>query len=84
MNSNICEKHFPEPIIYVSDRPLCKKCVPEYLERMKKKSKKEMSQYLLVLALQEFDQNFQNHRDILHNNTKVIKCEHRIDEKQMV
>jgi len=40
LNSNICETHFPEPIIYMSDKPLCKKCVPEYLETMKKKSKK--------------------------------------------
>ena len=31
MNSNLCEKHFPEPIIYMSDKPMCKKCVPEYL-----------------------------------------------------
>ena len=40
LNSNICETHFPEPIIYMSDKPLCKKCVPEYLETMKKKAKK--------------------------------------------
>ena len=40
MNSNICEIHFPEPIIYMmSDRPLCKKCIPIYLDEMKKKSK---------------------------------------------
>mmetsp|Transcript_16974 Transcript_16974/g.26142 ORF Transcript_16974/g.26142 Transcript_16974/m.26142 type:complete len:90 (-) Transcript_16974:1540-1809(-) len=32
MRSNVCEKHFPEPIIYVSEKPLCKKCLPEYLE----------------------------------------------------
>lgn len=40
LNSNICESHFPEPIIYMSDKPLCKKCVPEYLEAMKQKAKK--------------------------------------------
>ena len=40
MNSNICETHFPEPIIYMSEgKPLCKKCIPTYLESMKKKSK---------------------------------------------
>jgi hypothetical protein len=40
MNSNICEKHFPEPIIYyMGDKPLCKKCIPDYLEAMKKKAK---------------------------------------------
>ena len=40
MNSNICEIHFPEPIIYMSEgKPLCKKCIPMYLEQMKKKSK---------------------------------------------
>jgi uncharacterized protein YpuA (DUF1002 family) len=41
MNSNICEKHFPEPIIYMSDKALCKKCIPIYLEDMKKKSKSD-------------------------------------------
>ena len=40
LNSNICESHFPEPIIYMSDKPLCKKCVPEYLESMKQKARK--------------------------------------------
>lgn len=40
LNSNICETHFPEPIIYMSDKPLCKKCVPEYLDAMKQKAKK--------------------------------------------
>ena len=40
MNSNICEIHFPEPIIYmIGNQPLCKKCIPTYLESMKKKSK---------------------------------------------
>jgi hypothetical protein len=40
MNSNICEIHFPEPIIYMAgDKALCKKCIPIYLEDMKKKSK---------------------------------------------
>jgi len=31
---NLCEKHFPEPIIMFVDkeRSLCKKCVPEYIE----------------------------------------------------
>ena len=40
MNSNICEIHFPEPIIFdMGDKALCKKCIPIYLEDMKKKSK---------------------------------------------
>lgn len=39
MTSNICIKHFPEPIIYISEEPMCKKCVPEYLEKMTKKKK---------------------------------------------
>lgn len=39
MNNNLCEKHFPEPIIYVSDEPMCRKCVPEYMEK-KNKAKK--------------------------------------------
>jgi len=43
MNTNICEKHFPEPIIYMSEKPLCKKCIPEYLQNVsnKKNSKKD-------------------------------------------
>jgi len=36
MGSNLCVKHFPEPIIYISEEPMCKKCVPEYLEKIKK------------------------------------------------
>lgn len=42
MTTNLCIKHFPEPIIYISEEPMCKKCIPEYLEKMKK-SKKESS-----------------------------------------
>ena len=38
MNSNLCIKHFPEPVIYFTDEPMCKKCIPEYLEKNKKKS----------------------------------------------
>jgi hypothetical protein len=41
MNSNLCEKHFPEPIIYMSDQPLCKKCIPQYLEKTVQKSKEK-------------------------------------------
>jgi hypothetical protein len=37
MTNNLCIKHFPEPIIYISDEPMCKKCIPVYLENMKKK-----------------------------------------------
>lgn len=40
MTANLCLIHFPEPIIYVSqDKPMCKKCIPEYLEDMRKKNK---------------------------------------------
>lgn len=42
MTQNICEKHFPEPIIYMSEgKPLCRKCIPEYLEKVKKSKKTE-------------------------------------------
>jgi hypothetical protein len=44
MNSNICIKHFPEPIIYISEEPMCKKCIPEYLEKMKKKKDPQKDQ----------------------------------------
>lgn len=43
ITNNLCIKHFPEPIIYLSDSPLCKKCVIEYLEK-KKKEKGDKSQ----------------------------------------
>ena len=41
MNSNICIKHFPEPVIYFTDKPMCKKCIPEYMEKNKKKKAEE-------------------------------------------
>lgn len=40
MMSNLCVKHFPEPIIYISDEPMCKDCIPEFLERSNKKKEK--------------------------------------------
>ena len=42
MGRNLCEKHFPEPIIMFLDKEksLCKKCVPEYIEENIKKQKK--------------------------------------------
>jgi hypothetical protein len=40
MTANLCIKHFPEPIIYISEEPMCKKCIPEYLEKMKKSKQK--------------------------------------------
>ena len=36
MMSNLCIKHFPEPIIYISEEPMCKECIPEFLEKNKK------------------------------------------------
>ena len=29
MTKNLCQKHFPEPIILFLDGPKCKKCIPE-------------------------------------------------------
>ena len=40
MNTNLCEKHFPEPVLYMSDQPLCRKCVPEYMEKKNKNKKR--------------------------------------------
>jgi hypothetical protein len=42
MGRNLCEKHFPEPIIMFLDKEksLCKKCVPLYIEENIKKQKK--------------------------------------------
>ena len=37
MQQSLCEKHFPEPIIYMGEEPLCKKCIPEQMERLKTK-----------------------------------------------
>ena len=39
MNQNVCEKHFPEPIIYMGEQPLCKKCILSYTEEMQKKAR---------------------------------------------
>ena len=38
IQSSICIQHFPEPIIYISEEPMCKKCISEYLEKMRKKN----------------------------------------------
>jgi len=44
LNTNICEKHFPEPIIYMSEgKPLCKKCIQEQLQKMTFKNSKKDS-----------------------------------------
>ena len=33
MQQSLCEKHFPEPIIYMDEaRPLCKKCISEQMD----------------------------------------------------
>lgn len=37
MQQSLCEKHFPEPIIYMGEEPLCKKCIPEQMDRLKTK-----------------------------------------------
>ena len=39
MQQSLCEKHFPEPIIYMGPdmQPLCKKCIPEQMDRLKSK-----------------------------------------------
>ena len=40
MTANLCLKHFPEPIIYVNtNEPMCRKCIPEYLEDLRKNRK---------------------------------------------
>ena len=35
---NLCEEHFPEPIIMFLEKPLCKKCIPEYISRQKEQN----------------------------------------------
>lgn len=32
ITNNLCETHFPEPIMYHFERPLCRKCIPEYIK----------------------------------------------------
>ena len=29
MQQSLCEKHFPEPIIFMGAEPFCKKCIPD-------------------------------------------------------
>jgi len=31
--STLCEEHFPEPIILFLEKPLCKRCIPEYIAK---------------------------------------------------
>ena len=39
MQQSLCEKHFPEPIIYMDEmRPLCKKCISEQMDFLKPKA----------------------------------------------
>ena len=32
----MCEEHFPEPIIFNADKPMCKKCIPEFVAKQNK------------------------------------------------
>jgi hypothetical protein len=32
ITNNLCETHFPEPILFHFDKPVCRKCIPEYLK----------------------------------------------------
>lgn len=44
MQQSLCEKHFPEPIIFMGAEPFCKKCIPDQIEKraaQKKKDSKE-------------------------------------------
>lgn len=51
MSANLCEKHFPEPILYMTDnQPLCRKCVPEYMEKKNKNKKKGDSEQSQMIA----------------------------------
>ena len=44
ISQNLCEKHFPEPIIYFLEREsLCKKCLPVYMSNKNKHKKKKLS-----------------------------------------
>lgn len=36
LHRNLCLEHFPEPIIMTSEKPLCKKCIPEYISSKSK------------------------------------------------
>ena len=45
--NNLCETHFPEPIIFYMDKPLCRKCVPEYIKQqqlLRKRNPKTFNQ----------------------------------------
>ena len=33
LQQSLCEKHFPEPIIYMGEEPLCKICILEQMGR---------------------------------------------------
>ena len=54
MTSNLCIKHFPEPIIYMSEEagPLCKKCIPEHLESKKDREEEKDEEAIKKLQKQ--------------------------------
>jgi len=58
MNNNLCEKHFPEPVIYMSDQPMCRKCVPEYMEKKNKakKTNRDSEQSQMLAKMFGFNQ----------------------------
>lgn len=44
INANICLKHFPEQIMFVNQgNPVCRKCIGEHLDEIKKKNKNQSS-----------------------------------------
>ena len=37
---NLCQEHFPEPIMMIQDKPLCKKCIQEQFAFQKQRMNK--------------------------------------------
>ena len=81
MNSNICYKHFPEPIIYIGEAPMCKKCIPEYLEKMQKQ-KEGKDQSSDDQQTDKLRQLFGGPKENLYNTEKnmVSNCLVRLDD----
>lgn len=38
---NLCQEHFPEPIMMFKEKPLCKKCIQEQIKEQQAQFKKQ-------------------------------------------
>lgn len=73
ISNSLCETHFPEPIIFHTDRPICRQCLPELLEHQYQQKKKKNG----------FNQNQINHFANLLGISSVAMNPYQ-SQKQMI